>query len=138
MTDDVVGPSFERIAELAVDMVPEEYSRIWIRCRNAAGAIDLSVVYQPIDQPFCYKDGAGSREESVRLIGPMARVFRELRQKFADAGEQPWENTTLTFDQDDAFTAEFGYENVDDDPKKAIEWDKNWKVKYLGNLKFIE
>ena len=138
MNDDIVGPSFENIGQLAVDMVSEDFARIWIRCRHVAGTVVLMVVYQPIAQPFCYKDGTSRCEGLVRTMREMTRACLELRQKFVDAGEQPLENMTLTFNEDGAFGADFGYEDFDDKPKAVIELEENWNAKYLGSRKLIE
>ena len=127
MNSELLQPFLEKIGNLTVELVHEDFLKIWIRYRRFGGLNELFIVYRPSARLGCYK---GAVDES----GEIMAALKELWSKFVETEESPWTSTTLILEADGQFTIDFGYENLE--RTDFAEWHAAWESKHLGKLKF--
>ncbi|WP_226682854.1 antitoxin YezG family protein [Sutcliffiella horikoshii] len=129
---------YQQVAEVVIDTIPEEWSKVYLYGEVVNGSQTAFFYYYPkvSDKPIYSHDiteqFAISELEYTNNWNKLVDLIQELQKEFKDSGEEPWTNFTLVFDKSGKFHIEYNYDDlssVDLNERKTI-----WKYKNLGLL----
>lgn len=103
---------YERIADAIIDNLPDE----WSDARITAIFYSDSITWEP---EFQMTNG---KLQSFDVSMKLTRAFRELRQKFKEAGQPLWGQASFELQADGKFNMKWGYDNCDENGDTI--WDE--------------
>lgn len=136
MNDEQLGIIYQQIAELVVDIIPEEWSKVYLYGEIVEGSQTAYFYYYPYgsDSPVYSHDITElftvSESEYSERWHQLVDIIQKLWREFKDNDQESWTNLTLTLENTGKFNIEFNYDdlsNADIHERKTI-----WKYKYLG------
>jgi uncharacterized protein (TIGR01741 family) len=136
MNEEQFDSLYQQIAEVVVETVPEEWSKVYLYGEVVEGSQTAYFYYYPqgSDKPIYSHDISELftvseieyKEKWQRLVD----FIQELWIAFKDTGQDPWTNFTMVFDKSGKFNIDFNYDdlsNTDPHKRKTI-----WKYEHLG------
>ncbi|WP_027409958.1 antitoxin YezG family protein [Anoxybacteroides tepidamans] len=136
MNEEKLGILYHEIAEVIVDTIPEEWSKVYLYGEIIEGSQTTYFYYYPEggDRPIYSHDvpklftisECKYSEKWHQLVDLIMKLWTE----FKDNDQEAWTNFTLTLESTGKFKIDFNYDDLSDaDPheRKTI-----WKYKYLG------
>ncbi|GIN95556.1 hypothetical protein J6TS1_14260 [Siminovitchia terrae] len=135
MNEEQLDRLYQQIAEVVVETIPEEWSKVYLYGEVVEGSQTAYFYYYPegnnkpiysheITELFTVSEFEYT-EKWHRLID----FIQELWRAFKDNGQEPWTNLTMAFDKIGKFNIDFNYDdlsNIDPHERKTI-----WKYKHL-------
>ncbi|MEJ3717994.1 MULTISPECIES: antitoxin YezG family protein [Paenibacillus] len=136
MNDERLGILYQQIAEVIVDAIPEEWSKVYLYGEIVDGAqtayfyfypegSDTAVYSHDIPEIFTV-----SEIEYSEKWNELVDLIQVLWREFKDNDQEAWSNLTLVLESTGKFKIDFNYDNLSNtDPhaRKTI-----WKYNYLG------
>ncbi|MBM7585890.1 uncharacterized protein (TIGR01741 family) [Bacillus pakistanensis] len=136
MNEEQLDRLYQQIAEVVVDTIPEEWSKVYLYGEVVEGSQTAYFYYYPegSDKPIYSHDITElftiSELEYSEKWHRLVDFAQELWKEFKDKGQEPWTNFTLVLDKVGKFNIDFNYDdlsNIDSHERKTI-----WKYKNLG------
>ncbi|BBW97519.1 antitoxin YezG family protein [Geobacillus icigianus] len=136
MNEEKLGILYHEIAEVVVDTIPEEWSKVYLYGEIVEGSRTAYFYYYPegSDKPVYSHDIPEifrvSEHEYSEKLNQLMDLTQKLWTEFKDNTQEPWTNFTLILDNTGKFKIDFNYDdlsNADLHERKTI-----WKYKYLG------
>jgi uncharacterized protein (TIGR01741 family) len=138
MLDDAkVGPIYQQIAQIVIDMIPEEWSKVYVYGEVTEGAQSNFFYYYPIasEEPvYSLKISElfdVDEEEFEQLDDQLYYSLKELWTEFKQSGHEPWSSFTMIIDPE-RFNIEFGYEDLSAPDTDHFSRSLAWKYHYLS------
>ncbi len=139
-----IKDKYEDIQKKLFYMIPEKWENLYLYA---------SIIDKPNDNPtgelfFYYVPKSILKKNPVnvyeipskfnidedqygKLVEILYDSIKELRQEFANSGQELWSNITIII-KDTRFGIEFGYEDLNNDGLTSYERHIIWRYKYLG------
>lgn len=136
MNDEKLTILYQQIAEVVVDTIPEEWSKVYLYGEIVEGSQTAYFYYYPEGRgnPVYSHDIAEifnvSESEYSEKWHQLVDIIQKLWREFKDNDQAPWTNLTLTLENTGKFNIEFNYDNLSN--ADAHERRTIWKYKYLG------
>ncbi|WP_243291874.1 antitoxin YezG family protein [Bacillus sp. FJAT-47783] len=136
MNEEQLGKLYQQIAEVVVDTIPEEWSKVYLYGEIGEGSQTAYFYYYPEGnkKPIYSHDiteiFALSDLEYSEKWNSLVDLVQELWREFKDNEQEPWTNFTFILDKEGQFKIDYNYDdlsNVDLHKRKTI-----WKYKHLG------
>jgi len=127
---------YQQVAEVVIDTIPEEWSKVYLYGEVVNGSQTAFFYYYPkaSDKPIYSHDiteqFAISEHEYSNNWNELVDLIQELQKLFKDSGEEAWTNFTLVFDKSEKFNIEYNYDDLSSvalNERKTI-----WKYNNLG------
>ncbi|MFC4076162.1 immunity protein YezG family protein [Salinithrix halophila] len=133
---DRIGHKYQQIAQLAHDMIPEEWERVYICGEMEEGGETIFFYYVPKGgRDSIYSlDIAGlfqiDEDEYEGMEDQLFQTMEDLWNEFKYSKQEPWSTFTMTFDKSGKFDVKHGYEDL----SKSGPFQRllAFKYKYLG------
>ncbi|MDF2858793.1 MAG: hypothetical protein K0Q87_4644 [Neobacillus sp.] len=136
MNDEQLDRLYQKIAEVVVDTIPEDWSKVYLYGEVVEGSQSTYFYYYPegSDKPIYSHEITElftiSELEYSEKWHLLVDFIQELWREFNINGQEPWSNFTLVLDKLGKFKIDYNYDdltNKDPHERKTI-----WKYKNLG------
>ncbi|WYQ43575.1 MAG: antitoxin YezG family protein [Shouchella clausii] len=136
MNEEQLDRLYKHIAEVVVETIPEEWSKVYLYGEVVEGSQTAYFYYypegsnKPINSHEITELFPVSEREYTEKWHRLVDFIQELWRAFKDNGQDSWSNFTMIFDKTGKFNIDFNYNdlsNIDPHMRKTI-----WKYKHLG------
>lgn len=136
MNEEQLDRLYQMIAEVVIETIPEEWSKVYLYGEVVEGSQTAYFYYYPegSDKPIYSHDITElftfSELEYSERWRQLLDLSQELWRAFKDNGQEPWTNFTMVFDKMGKFNIDFNYDdlsNINPHERKTI-----WKYENLG------
>jgi uncharacterized protein (TIGR01741 family) len=130
-----VEPIFQEIAQTVIDMIPEEWSKVYLYSEMEAEGGCIFFHYYPItDGKPVYSLNIPElfhvdEDEFEQLKDDLWEHVEGLWNEFKQSGHEPWSTLTMIIEER-RFNIDFGYEDLS--KGDSFERSLAWEYKYLG------
>ena len=127
---------YQQIANTLVNIIPEEWSQIFLYAEYREGYKKVFFYYytQSQKKPIYSLDIIDSfdisEEEFEELENDLYDCFTKLWEEFMKQGQEQWTNLTFILDNTGKMKINYGYEDVSE--LSSIEKQDRWEAKYLS------
>ena len=128
ITDDIEA-CYPAIGQAAVDLVPSDFTRLWVFSEIFDGVSTTALYYRtPDNSNFAVYDG----------LDALDSVLNDLHDMIAAAGNETFSGATFTMEADCKFSLTYSYGDVSDLASQS-ERLTTWQYEHLGDvvLKYV-
>ncbi|MFB6468873.1 antitoxin YezG family protein [Cytobacillus sp. Hz8] len=136
MNEEQLDRLYQQIAEVVVETIPEEWSKVYLYGEVVEGSQTAYFYYYPegSDKPIYSHDITElftvSELEYTEKWHRLVDFIQDLWRTFKDNSQESWINFTMVFDKIGKFHIDFNYDDlskIDSHERKTI-----WKYEHLG------
>lgn len=131
-----LGKIYQQIGETIVEMIPEEWEKVYLYGEVAEGFCRAYFFYYPKNNktPVYFHDIRekfnNHEDEFLRLKSQLFDLLVELWETFKKHDQEPWTNLTLFLDSSGKFKIDYDYEDLSD--VNPLHQQIIWEYKHLG------
>lgn len=136
METQVMEELYEKIANKANEMIPEEWEKLSMYAEVSEGASEVYFYYYPKrkNTPIYSLDIVDifeiSEDEFDEMSMELNDYFEELREEFKRNKQEPWTSLTLMLESNGKFNIDYDYTDLSE--SDSYEQHIIWRYKYLG------
>ncbi len=136
MKTQVMEELFEKIANKANEMIPEDWDKLFMYAEVSEGASEVFFYYYPKGKntPIYSLDVVDvfeiNEDEFDEMSMELNDYFEELREEFKKNKQEPWTNLTLTLESNGKFNIDYDYTDLSE--ADSYEQHIVWRYKHLG------
>jgi uncharacterized protein (TIGR01741 family) len=133
-----LGKIYQQIGETIVEMIPEEWEKVYLYAEVSEGFSYVYFYYYPVNHssPVYFLDIPEkfhiSDTEFDEIKHQLFEEFVKLWDTFKKHDQEPWTNLTLYLDSSGKIKIHFDYEDLSD--ANPLHRRIIWKYRYLGMI----
>ncbi|MFD1395305.1 immunity protein YezG family protein [Kroppenstedtia eburnea] len=137
LNDEKVGHMYQQIARTVIDMIPEEWDKVYLYGEVEEERQASFFFYYPVaskepvyslDIPELYEV---DEEKFDQLKDQLYEHIETLWNEYKQSGEELWSTLNMIMERD-KFKIEFGYEDLSAPETDYYERSLAWEYNYLG------
>ena len=127
---------YQKIANILIDMIPEDWEKILLYAEVREGFSQVYFYYYPVNraEPVYSLDIPDIFQVDKRFYKELKRelyeCFEELWNEFRVQNQEPWTNLTYILDSTGRMRINYGYDDLSE--MSPVEKQEKWENEYLN------